>query len=197
MKSRPLSIIALVVALVALLLSVTNCMQISTVDERIGAVVENSYQELATETQEQLMIAEIRTELLMIRSRILAEEVSDEIADDVDALAEEYEQTTEEYSAEMQEFLADTRSNLYVLSSELRSGSANALNTVEQAIEETETELRPDKAELCTRTGGEWRTFSNACADKCNAGDLCAQVITDSCDCGEGMCWNGAACEPR
>ena len=54
--------------------------------------------------------------------------------------------------------------------------------------------LDPNKfvgeAGKCTVGGGEFKEFPNACADNCNAGDICAQVLTESCDCGEGKCWN-------
>ena len=54
--------------------------------------------------------------------------------------------------------------------------------------------------EICSYYGGEWKTFSSACADTCDyarSGGLsfCAQVLTESCDCGEDMCWNGEECE--
>ncbi len=52
----------------------------------------------------------------------------------------------------------------------------------------------------CVEAGGEWRQFSDACADLCEYRrgevDMCAQVLTMSCDCGEGMCWTGYVCEP-
>ncbi len=52
----------------------------------------------------------------------------------------------------------------------------------------------------CKNAGGEWRQFSDACVDSCESQrreDIaCAQVLTSSCDCGEGRCWNGVTCEP-
>ena len=55
-----------------------------------------------------------------------------------------------------------------------------------------------DPQQECERVGGEWRTFSDACADTCSHAtgqtQVCAQVLTDSCDCGEGRCWNGRTC---
>ncbi len=46
----------------------------------------------------------------------------------------------------------------------------------------------------CEEQGGEWKTFPDACADFCNAGDMCAQVLTESCDCGPDECWDGQKC---
>ncbi len=56
------------------------------------------------------------------------------------------------------------------------------------------------RIEYCGSTGGIWKRFSSACADSCtiarNPTGVCAQVITWSCDCGPGRCWNGNSCEP-
>lgn len=52
--------------------------------------------------------------------------------------------------------------------------------------------------ELCEQAGGEWKEMPDACVDSCESqrrGMMCAQVITEGCDCGEGMCWNGQSCE--
>lgn len=48
----------------------------------------------------------------------------------------------------------------------------------------------------CVDSGGVWHQFPNACADKCGTqdDDLCAEVLTMSCDCGENRCWNGSSC---
>ncbi|MFC1711426.1 DUF5050 domain-containing protein [Patescibacteria group bacterium] len=48
----------------------------------------------------------------------------------------------------------------------------------------------PDSQAACVNEGGTWSEFSNACADLCEAGDMCAQVITWSCDCGVDKCWD-------
>jgi len=47
----------------------------------------------------------------------------------------------------------------------------------------------------CRFGGGEWREFSNSCADQCGTQDqLCAQVVTEGCECGDGQCWDGEKC---
>lgn len=54
--------------------------------------------------------------------------------------------------------------------------------------------------ELCLKQGGNWRQFNNSCADKCLDPRImqldlaCLEVITESCDCGPEMCWNGQSC---
>lgn len=51
--------------------------------------------------------------------------------------------------------------------------------------------------DACEASGGKWVEFKDACADRCSQGDVCAQVITMSCYCGESKCWNGAYCQPN
>ena len=54
--------------------------------------------------------------------------------------------------------------------------------------------------EYCIAMEGTWDEFPNACADTCSfhreEDAMCAQVITESCDCGPEMCWTGTACVP-
>lgn len=51
----------------------------------------------------------------------------------------------------------------------------------------------------CIKSGGKWTSFSNSCADSCDykrgAINVCSTVITEGCDCGIEMCWNGTGCE--
>ena len=57
----------------------------------------------------------------------------------------------------------------------------------------------PSEEELCSQGGGTWKQMPDACVDSCESQRddmVCAQVITEGCDCGEGMCWNGQQCEP-
>jgi hypothetical protein len=61
-------------------------------------------------------------------------------------------------------------------------------------------EILDDLLQECERVEGEWRTFSNGCADSCALARtpetiLCAAVLTDGCDCGVNKCWNGKTCE--
>ncbi|PIR31859.1 MAG: hypothetical protein COV36_06565 [Alphaproteobacteria bacterium CG11_big_fil_rev_8_21_14_0_20_44_7] len=57
----------------------------------------------------------------------------------------------------------------------------------------SQTEIKPatqqSEQQQCT---GEWRTFSNGCADICSADKYrkCTMSLTDSCDCGENKCWD-------
>ena len=47
--------------------------------------------------------------------------------------------------------------------------------------------------QACTTANGEWIEFPNGCADICGTkgeGIMCTLVLTYSCDCGEGKCWN-------
>jgi len=51
----------------------------------------------------------------------------------------------------------------------------------------------------CVRGGGQWRDMTDACADSCASARqealVCAQVITQGCDCGPERCWAGTFCE--
>ncbi len=53
---------------------------------------------------------------------------------------------------------------------------------------------------MCENAGGSWEEFSDACADRCyryrDSTIFCAQAITEGCDCGTNLCWNGTACIP-
>ncbi len=55
-----------------------------------------------------------------------------------------------------------------------------------------------DLIEECILLGGTWREFSNGCVDSCsyerNEEVFCSQAITEGCDCGIDMCWNGKEC---
>lgn len=55
-----------------------------------------------------------------------------------------------------------------------------------------------DDREECKKTKGVWREFGNSSADSCESKldrySVAAQVITYSCDCGKGRCWNGETC---
>ena len=52
----------------------------------------------------------------------------------------------------------------------------------------------------CAEMGAVLTEFPTACADFCYARReiqaICAQVVTESCDCGPGMCWTGSSCVP-
>lgn len=73
------------------------------------------------------------------------------------------------------------------------------LQTLRASVESIQEEIGFPPEERCVQSGGEWREFGNACADTCEyvrgKVDVCAQVITESCDCGPNKCWNGMTCE--
>ena len=56
---------------------------------------------------------------------------------------------------------------------------------------------KTEEENLCEKSGGTWREFSNGCVDSCSAkGEdiFCTQVLTMGCDCGVDRCWNGLSC---
>ncbi len=69
---------------------------------------------------------------------------------------------------------------------------------VETVKEMNNTPEEKTEEELCAEAGGTWEEMPNACVDSCEAQRedlMCAQVITEGCNCGEDMCWNGEICE--
>ncbi len=54
-----------------------------------------------------------------------------------------------------------------------------------------------DKIASCASVNGVWKKFPNGCVDSCSSKSgpaICASVITESCDCGQGKCWDGTTC---
>jgi hypothetical protein len=54
--------------------------------------------------------------------------------------------------------------------------------------------------ESCVQSGGAWETFPDTCANLCfyerGGARNCAEVLTDSCNCLAGDCWDGKSCVP-
>jgi len=60
-----------------------------------------------------------------------------------------------------------------------------------------EDEVRTEEMIACQRTGGKWYEFADSCLDYCpnQIGEpVCAQVVTQGCDCGRYECWDGEGC---
>ena len=72
-----------------------------------------------------------------------------------------------------------------------------ALHLIDVILNRLRTNVDLTVVEACEVAGGEWTEFPNACVDNCYAPDICAQVLTDGCDCGPGMCWNGLECQEQ
>ena len=62
-----------------------------------------------------------------------------------------------------------------------------------------EYKVLDDPKKECGKMDGIWESFPNSCVDSCDLINkdiyLCAQVITEGCDCGVYRCWNGETCE--
>jgi hypothetical protein len=71
----------------------------------------------------------------------------------------------------------------------------------EPYIETQSCSVEVSPTEECERVDGIWKDFPNGCVDFCsyarNESLECAEVVTDSCDCGPDRCWNGSTCEPN
>ncbi|MFT4717844.1 MAG: hypothetical protein ACI9IL_000163 [Rickettsiales bacterium] len=63
-------------------------------------------------------------------------------------------------------------------------------------IDDLSGKIRGDEATQCENYGGKMIDFRNGCADNCNVtrSSVCTQVITRSCDCGPGKCWDKIKC---
>lgn len=63
-------------------------------------------------------------------------------------------------------------------------------------FESISNRFQSEESKLCTNSGGKIKDFRNMCADKCSIkkDQICAQVITKSCDCGPDKCWNNNQC---
>jgi len=59
----------------------------------------------------------------------------------------------------------------------------------DEIVDDVQTE-----SQACIIAGGTWEEFSNGCADKCNSGPYCTQVITQGCNCPGTACWDGTKC---
>ncbi|MBI2971626.1 MAG: hypothetical protein HYY37_04390 [Candidatus Aenigmarchaeota archaeon] len=55
--------------------------------------------------------------------------------------------------------------------------------------------------DVCAAGGAQWKEFRSGCHDECwivRSKKIvhCTLALSYGCDCGEGKCWNGTACEP-
>jgi len=58
-------------------------------------------------------------------------------------------------------------------------------------------EVQTEEMITCQRTGGKWHEFADSCLDFCpnQIGEpICAQVVTQGCDCGRYECWDREGC---
>ena len=72
-------------------------------------------------------------------------------------------------------------------------------DTTYTIVQPSITPTPTDPIGSCRNSGGEWKQFTNSCADNCYSSNppqpiACAQVLTMSCDCGTNACWNGTKC---
>ncbi len=73
-------------------------------------------------------------------------------------------------------------------------------SSLDECISTNDSEPISEQQNTCETAGGTWKTFNNGCVDSCDYARnpseiICTQAITEGCDCGEDMCWNGESCE--
>ena len=63
-------------------------------------------------------------------------------------------------------------------------------------IDNISKSIKSEETLQCQNAGGKIKNFRNNCADNCNItrDTVCAPVITKSCDCGPGKCWDKTKC---
>ncbi len=247
--------LALVVAVVALLVSISAYMRTSTLDERIDFEVERLQQDMTegideagedvsegvqsadeqttetinelrqelarleqsssraitaarSEARQDLAYTEARIRLLALQTGLEAEADYRMAAQDVAEIRVMLARGYENAEGDAQTQYREADAALELLETDLRAGTADSLQSLEEAvqvfeedIESVQKDVAPeDEPVRCANAGGTWRQFPNACADSCAAQEdgavVCAQGLTYGCDCGPGQCWNGAACEP-
>ncbi len=190
--------IALVVSVIALILA-WSAYNRSGLDLETQAeiTIENDIAELERATA----LAEARIRLTALRAAVAAEDFSDEIADEVNQIQEDLRTAYEDTEGEIYEDWQEMDSDLEELEYQIRSGSADALDTLDDTIAGLKGDIRRTPKERCADAGGEWTQFPNTCVDLCeyerNPGEIiCGQALTMGCECGADSCWNGITCEP-
>ncbi|MBI5803663.1 hypothetical protein HY450_00295 [Candidatus Pacearchaeota archaeon] len=99
-------------------------------------------------------------------------------------------------------FIVGLRTDFKFLGRSILEEENEKLNNQIVELQDKIAELQLEEGtgeEICLSSGGSWRQFTNSCVDYCplteNEEVVCAQAITEGCDCGEDMCWNGEECE--
>lgn len=136
--------IALVVAGIALLIGISAY---NRAGADLDTVIARNVDQATDAMQRQMALLETRTRLLALRARIEANEAGEEIAAEVDDIQADLAVAYENVAAETREEIAELDRELATLATQTREGSAEALGTLERAIEETRREVDPGRDE--------------------------------------------------
>ncbi|MCK5021878.1 MAG: hypothetical protein KAR54_01345 [Candidatus Pacebacteria bacterium] len=184
----------------------THLEEVKARKERHEAQIE-TYQEEKVELIERIKagdeIAKEELKNLNTERREEAEEVKQEIKAKLEIRAEE----GDEGAIERLENIEEKKVELQTIreEKEVVETSKRDIEKIyfSKEIEIVNKNLKPvegSKESLCSNAGGEWQKFSNTCANTCSfernkENSICAEVITESCNCGTDKCWNGKSCE--
>lgn len=141
--------LTLAVAAIALVMSI---LAYNRAGQDISSVLAEETMEGVENIQQMTAVAQAQVELAAIRTRILAGEAGEELAQEVAQtrrnLAQAYENASEEARQEWQELDAE----LEQLEQQVRDGSADTIGTVNNALQTTRQDLQsnPDAAEDLT-----------------------------------------------
>lgn len=185
--------VALIMALVALFFSVAAY---NRTGKDLDTRITNSITEQQTQLRQHIAAAELQLRLLALRASIQAEESQDILITDIENIRRDVVELYQLSEHMTQQQFEQIDSRLETLANEVRMESGAALAVLNTALADVRSLLDISSREACRQAGGEWREFPDACADRCGQADVCAKVLTPSCDCGPQRCWNGVTCKP-
>ncbi|MBD3388818.1 MAG: hypothetical protein GF416_07100 [Candidatus Altiarchaeales archaeon] len=199
---------AVLLSALSLFMSTVTFFEITGVDETtvkelkdVRKKTREDVMEANQEIREDIALTQARIRLMALRAEVAAEGSYDETVDEVESIRRSLNRAYANAAEESYEAYLEVDSDLETLENQLREGSAESVNSLENSIGTIEGHIEPNEMQECIEAGGAWVQFPNACADSCayerNEGIMCAQVITDGCECGENMCWNGYTCTPN
>jgi hypothetical protein len=141
-----------------------------------------------------IAVAQAKVRLISLRAGIQANDDFERLADEADNIRLEFLDSFNDDVAPLR--LEDINSTFIDLERLIREDEEGAISLIDALVSRLNIQIDTTPFEACTDAGGEWREFPTACADKCYQEEVCAQVLTFSCDCGPNMCWNGLTCQP-
>lgn len=133
--------ISLIIAVIALILGWTAFSRSDQdVTDEINANVVQARQEL----EQDFALLEARTRLAALRSKIIAEENYNKTANDIADIRADLRASYADASLETRARLDEMDADLEKLENDLRSGSANAIDAFQRALESLERVIRND-----------------------------------------------------
>ena len=208
MEVKEIAYLAVAVSLFSLLVSGTVFFRTSSVDEtainQLQQVSERTRQEMIDANQkmrQEIALTQARIRLTALRTQIAAEQLYGDAADEVGSIRRSLKRSYAGAAEASYETYVTVDADLETLENQLRQGSADSIDSLETSIGDIGEYIEPNPKTQCVEAGGTWKQFPNTCVDSCNLarnpGVVCGQALTEGCECGQNMCWNGYTCEPK